>query len=194
MQPILLKATVHPVPKPPANACRRVFYKIAQSDYFDHFISVCVSFNILQMCMEYDSPPKWYRDTLEWTEFVFVMIFLFEAFIKIVGMGFKMYFLQLQNNFDFFLVIVSLFGLLESFISINITAMRVVRGIRILRLFKSLKDIARLLNHLYESLMSFVYVLFLYVLVIFVFSLIGMRFYGDIEKGKLGVLGEDASF
>ena len=170
------------IPKPPKNACRKVFYYIATSDAFDHFISFCVATNIIQMCMEYDNPPKWYKDVLEWTEFIFVLVFLFESFIKILGMGFKMYFLVLQNNFDFFLVIVSLFGMLESVISINITAMRVIRGIRILRLFKSLHDLTKLLNSLYDSLLSFVNVLFLYVLVIFVFSLIGMRFYGNEEN------------
>jgi hypothetical protein len=72
---------------------------------------------------------------------VFVVVFLIEAIIKIVGVGPSHYFRELKNQFDFFLVFVSIFGLFEGLIPINITAMRVIRGARILRVFKSLQEI-----------------------------------------------------
>ena len=75
-------------------------------------------------------------------------IFTIEACIKLVGFGPKMYFTIGQNIFDFFLVVVSLLGLFQQLLPINVTAMRVVRGTRILRIFKSLHELSELLNTL----------------------------------------------
>jgi voltage-gated sodium channel len=129
---------------------------------------------------------------LEWANFIFVLIFLVEALVKMSGQGFKMYFLHMQNNFDFFLVVVSLCGMLKT--KLNITAMRMIRGIRILRLFKSMHEVTKLLSGLLESVSKFFNILCLYWLVIFVFALIGMRFYGDIPNGKLGYLNNNSGF
>ena len=115
---------------------------------------------------------------------VFVMVFLIEGVVKVIGLGFKIYFSSPQNLFDFFLVFVSLLGLFENFIPINITAMRVIRGARILRVFKSLHEIQIILVTLYNSLQSFAFVLFLTFVVLFVFSLLGMNFFGHIVEGK----------
>ena len=69
---------------------------------------------------------------------MFVAIFMLEAITKIIGLGGLYYFSFDQNKFDFALVIISIFGLIENFIRINVTALRVSRGARILRVFKSL--------------------------------------------------------
>ena len=96
--------------------------------------------------------------------------------------------------FDFFLVVVSMLGLFDGLIPINITAMRVIRGARILRVFKSLHEIQVIIMTLYTSAKSFAFVLFLSFVVLFVFSLIGMNFFSHIINGKYGGINEQANF
>jgi len=76
------------------------------------------------------------------------MIFAVEAGVKLTGLGPKMYFTINQNIFDFALVIVSFMGFFQELIPINVTAMRVIRGTRILRIFKSLHELSDLLTTL----------------------------------------------
>jgi len=85
-------------------------------------------------------------------------------------------------------------GLFKDLIPINVTAMRVIRGTRILRIFKSLHELSELLNTLAQSIKSFAYVLFLSFLILFVFSLVGMRFFGGITEGKYGAIDQNANF
>lgn len=117
-----------------------------------------------------------------------------EATVKLTGLGPKMYFTISQNIFDFSLVVVSFLGLFQELIPINVTAMRVIRGTRILRIFKSLHELSELLNTLAQSVKSFAYVLLLSFLILFVFGLVGMRFFGGITKGKYGAIDDNANF
>lgn len=131
---------------------------------------------------------------LEICNLVFVILFCIEALIKLIGFGFSCYFSNAQNSFDFFLVFVSIIGLFEQFMPINVTALRVIRGIRILRIFKSMHDLSELLVSLYYSLRSFFYVVMMTFLIMFVFSLLGMHLFNDIEVGKYGAINKDANF
>jgi hypothetical protein len=85
---------------------------------------------------------------LEQFNLIFVIIFAVEASIKLIGLGVDLYFDNSQNIFDFILVVVSFAGFFKQLIPINVTAMRVIRGTRILRIFKSLHELSELLNTL----------------------------------------------
>jgi hypothetical protein len=77
---------------------------------------------------------------------------------------------------------------------INVTALRVIRGIRILRIFKSMHDLSELLVSLYYSLRSFFYVVMMTLLIMFVFALLGMHLFNEIDLGKYGAINNDANF
>ena len=72
--------------------------------------------------------------------------------------------------------------------------MRVIRGARILRVFKSLRELADLINTLVNSAKSFVYVVFISFLVLFVYALVGLRLFGNIKEGKHGGLDSHRNF
>ena len=91
-------------------------------------------------------------------------------------------------------MIVSLLGMFKSLINLNLTLLRVIRGARILRVFKSLRSLGELLNTLYQSSKSFVYVIFVSFIGLFVYALMGLKFYGDITIGCYGGLDEHANF
>jgi len=73
-------------------------------------------------------------------------------------------------------------------------AIKVLRGARILRVFKSLHELQELLYTLYKSVKSFSYVIFLSFLTLFVFALIGMRAFGDIKKGYYKAINDQSNF
>jgi hypothetical protein len=40
-------------------------FKVATSNHFDSFISLCVGINTIGLCVEYQSAPDWYKNMLE---------------------------------------------------------------------------------------------------------------------------------
>jgi hypothetical protein len=111
-----------------------------------------VAINIVGLCLEYYNAPAYYEQVLAIMNIVFVVVFILEAILKIIGYGWNYYFKFSQNRFDFSLVVVSLFGFFEAYIPLNMTILRIVRGTRILRVFKSLHAIVDLLYVLISSL------------------------------------------
>ena len=113
MQTIMVNATVKRKPVESKYCTVKLCLRIAQSKYFDRFISVAVAINMVVLCIEYYGSPYWYRTMLEIFNVVFVVLFAFEALIKLIGFGVWLYFSDSQNKFDFFLVLVSIIGVVE---------------------------------------------------------------------------------
>ena len=66
--------------------------------------------NVITMCLLYDDCSKEYRNNLNIVNITFSIVFIIEAVIKIVALG-KNYFFSRSNNFDLFLVILSIIDL-----------------------------------------------------------------------------------
>jgi hypothetical protein len=77
--------------------------------------------------------------------------------------------------------VVSLLGFFEAYIPLNMTILRIVRGTRILRVFKSLHAIVDLIYVLVSSLKNVFYIFFFNSIITFVFALIGMGLFGEIK-------------
>jgi len=92
VQNLLLEVTLSPKPIRSTNYFRGIFFDISRAQSFENFIAFCVGLNILVLCSEFYNSPKWYKDTLEYANTVFVVIFMVEAVIKLIGLGPKMYF------------------------------------------------------------------------------------------------------
>ena len=78
---------------------------------------------------------------LEKFNMTFTIFFFFEMFIKIIGLGFKGYFIDPYNVFDSFIVGTSLVDLLISSLMSRKTGavITALRSFRLLRLFKLAK-------------------------------------------------------
>jgi hypothetical protein len=109
-----------------------------------------------------------------------VIIFLIECVTKIIGLGFFFYITDKGNMFDFVIVCGSLLGLMNNILPINITALRLMRVVRLLRLAKSSRRLQGLLKTLWMSVAKISYVGLLIMLLFFVFTLTGMDLFGTI--------------
>ena len=69
-------------------------------------------------------------------------MFAFEVLVKLLGLGFSFYFSQGSNIFDFIVTVASIVAIVPSLSeSINLTAFRILRVARLLRLIKASKTL-----------------------------------------------------
>ena len=132
------------------------------------------------LCIDYEGASKEYENVLSKANTVFVYIFLMECITKISGLGFVFYISDKGNVFDFVIVCGSLLGLMNNILPLNITALRLMRVVRLLRLAKSSKTLQGLIKTLWMSAANISYVGLLILLLFFVFTLTGMDLFGKV--------------
>jgi hypothetical protein len=89
-------------------------------------------------------------------------------------------------------VILSLVSLNEGLFNFNVTALRIIRVARLLRMIKTSKGLRHLLKTLYLSLGNIVNVGLLMFLIFFTFAVAGMDLFGEVPHGDF--INEDANF
>lgn len=67
-------------------------YKIVNSKIFETFIMICIIFNIISMAMIYDGMGSDYERIFDIIETIFAFIFVLEAILKLLALGFYRYF------------------------------------------------------------------------------------------------------
>lgn len=127
-----------------------------------------------------------WNKSLSYVNLVFTFCFVLEAVLKVIGLGHKQYFGSAMNCFDFFVVGISVVGdILErsvegydvSFANV-LLIFRAARVMRIFRLFTRFKGVKRLLETLLYTLPSLLNVTTLLVMVLFIYTILGMSFFG----------------
>lgn len=113
---------------------------------------------------------------------IFVGIFTAEAVVKLLGLGFRFYFNEPWNRFDFIVVTTSLLGMMFSFGKLA-SLPRVVRVARIGRLLRVNKGMHNLAKTLIFSLPSLFNVAVLLLLVLFIFAILGVRLFAGLRRG-----------
>jgi len=81
--------------------------KICQSKSFDLTINVCIVLNTVVLSLDKYPIEKALEDAIYYINFVFFGVFLIEMIIKHIGLGYKSYFKETSNVFDFVIVVVS---------------------------------------------------------------------------------------
>lgn len=126
----------------PTHLIRRKLHAFVESDAFDIAIMVLIVINTIIMAMEhYDQGPAW-DEVQRYSNIIFTAVFAAEAILKLAGLGIKTYFSRPGNCFDFFLVLVSILGIVFG-TGVVTNFMRLFRIARVFRLIKSLKVQAR---------------------------------------------------
>ena len=100
----MLEAQVLMQAKPPKNCFRRLFYRLVQHEWFEKTLTFMICLNIIVLCVDYYRANQILLNSLEIINIFFVVLFAFEAFAKITGLGLKFYFKSNDNIFDFFIV------------------------------------------------------------------------------------------
>ena len=173
------------VSQKPKNVFLRKIHWFVNTNFFEWFITFVIVFNTVTMCMEYYGAPADYLHVLHIFNLVFVAIFTVEAVLKLLGLGVVYYFYIDWNKFDFAIVVVSLVSELPFLGEVNLTAFRIIRVARLLRMIKASKQLQDLLRTLYLALNNIANVGVLFMLIIFVFAVAGMDLFGELETGTV---------
>mmetsp|Transcript_2583 Transcript_2583/g.3505 ORF Transcript_2583/g.3505 Transcript_2583/m.3505 type:complete len:1818 (-) Transcript_2583:287-5740(-) len=199
----------------------------AMGTTFDMLVSFLVMLNILVMGMYYwrrlpegaayrvdgdeviDYENTGYYRGLELLNNIFTFIFLIEMCLKLAAWGMKQYLQDMWNQLDFILVISSVTGffveilLTSGAFPLNPAVFRILRVARLTRALKSIrmvgriKGIARLVDTLVIAIPAMMNVASLCFLVIFIFTVMGMDFFGkdDIDQEYInGMYNRHANF
>ncbi len=121
--------------------------------------------------------------------------FFVEMCVKMFAMGVQQYLSESINIFDGTLVAVSLVEAINggsnasSFSSLR--TLRILRVLRVTRLLRSLRYMSVIIKVISATINSALYIALLFLLIIFVYSVLGIQIY----KGKLGVTnGQDLAY
>jgi hypothetical protein len=144
---------------------------------------VGIIFNTFFMCIDYHQKSDSLALLLLDMNLFFVVFFTAEMILKITAYGWKYYWYVSWNKFDFVIVIMSLIAVDEELlegIGINVTALRIMRVLRLFRLVKTSVSLRALLKTLLMSMPNIFNTAFLLVLVIFTFTIAGMSLFGNV--------------
>uniref|UniRef100_A0A667ILF7 Calcium voltage-gated channel subunit alpha1 H n=1 Tax=Lynx canadensis TaxID=61383 RepID=A0A667ILF7_LYNCA len=147
LRPTPCPSSRHPLP---AEAQRRPYYadysptrrsihSLCTSHYLDLFITFIIGVNVITMSMEHYNQPKSLDEALKYCNYVFTIVFVFEAVLKLVAFGFRRFFKDRWNQLDLAIVLLSIMGItleeieMNAALPINPTIIRIMRVLRIAR-------------------------------------------------------------
>lgn len=142
------------------SALRLFVHNVVTSKYFDLAIAAVIGLNVITMALEYYMMPIALEYALKIFNYFFTAVFILEAIMKLVALGFKIYLKEKWNQLDVLIVILSVVGIVleeleTNIIPINptiIRVMRVMRIARVLKLLKMAKGIRALLDTVMQAL------------------------------------------
>uniref|UniRef100_A0A8B9CE73 Calcium voltage-gated channel subunit alpha1 H n=1 Tax=Anser brachyrhynchus TaxID=132585 RepID=A0A8B9CE73_9AVES len=124
---------------------RKYIHSLCTSHYLDLFITFIIGINVITMSMEHYNQPKSLDEALKYCNYVFTIVFVFEAVLKLVAFGFRRFFKDRWNQLDLAIVLLSIVGItleeieMNAALPINPTIIRIMRVLRIARVLKLLK-------------------------------------------------------
>ena len=160
-------------------ACVSMCQTITESKIFDKFIMYCIVANTLVLAFSWYTQPEFYATPIEVINYIFVLIFIFEAVIKIIAQG-KHYFDYSWNRFDFMIVMGTIIVLIIIWsgagedLEILGSIIRCLRIFRILRLVNKNQSLSAIFATLVQATPAMGSLGILLMLLIFMFSIIGM--------------------
>jgi hypothetical protein len=189
---------------PPAlrNPVRRAFgwlYFVDESrtdarPAFENCITACIIANALAMCLQYRGMPSELGMFIYVCNVVFTAVFAVEFTIKIYALLPRAYWAQPWNRFDFLVLVCAVLSLL--FTGPGTNAFKVAHVSRVLRLIPRAQGLYRLFESLVYSLPQLFNVTLVLTLIVYVFAMVGVSFFGalHVDNNDNQVLSEFFNF
>uniref|UniRef100_A0A672S7R8 Voltage-dependent calcium channel type A subunit alpha-1 n=1 Tax=Sinocyclocheilus grahami TaxID=75366 RepID=A0A672S7R8_SINGR len=156
--------------------------RMVKTDSFYWIVLSLVALNTICVSIVHHNQPEWLTIIQYYAEFVFLGLFLAEMFLKMYGLGFRLYFHSSFNCFDCGVIVGSIFEVVWGFFrpgeSFGISVLRALRLLRIFKITKYWTSLRNLVVSLMSSMKSIISLLFLLFLFIVVFALLGMQLFG----------------
>lgn len=164
---------------------RLPFFRLVNHRYFDYSMTSAIAMNTAVMASKHYQMSDKLVDFSEVSNSVFAFVFNCEMVLKLIGLG-KIYFLYRWNNFDMFIVIATDVGILLNLLEVDggfSTAATVVRGFRIMRMFRLIKSSAHIrliLDTIVNILPQITNVMALILLLLFIFAALAVNLFSGV--------------
>ncbi|KAM6971870.1 voltage-dependent T-type calcium channel subunit alpha-1H-like [Aplochiton taeniatus] len=169
---------------------RRSIHTVCTSHYMDLFITVIIFTNLITMSMEHYKQPQYLEEVLKYCNYVFTLVFVIEAALKLYAFGLRRFFKDRWNQLDLAIVLLSIMGItleeidLNASLPINPTIIRIMRVLRIARVLKLLKmatGMRALLDTVMQALPQVGNLGLLFMLLFFIYAALGVELFGKLE-------------
>ncbi|NWY67470.1 CAC1H protein, partial [Erithacus rubecula] len=169
---------------------RRYIHSLCTSHYLDLFITFIIGVNVITMSMEHYNQPKSLDEALKYCNYVFTIVFVLEALLKLVAFGFRRFFKDRWNQLDLGIVLLSIVGItleeieMNAALPINPTIIRIMRVLRIARVLKLLKmatGMRALLDTVVQALPQVGNLGLLFMLLFFIYAALGVELFGKLD-------------
>jgi hypothetical protein len=159
-------------------------FKIVVSEPFELFVYFAVCFNVITLLMHYHGANTRFQFALEAANYIFVGVHCLELILKLWAHGPRGYWASRWNRFDVLLVIGGIFDCATATIGCPTCGLRLFRTIRVGKLFQH-QSLRRPFASALASFWGAAWVLAFTGLLFFIYAVIGMNLFSDIEVGDL---------
>uniref|UniRef100_A0A8C1R849 Calcium channel, voltage-dependent, T type, alpha 1H subunit a n=1 Tax=Cyprinus carpio TaxID=7962 RepID=A0A8C1R849_CYPCA len=169
---------------------RLYIHTLCTNHYLDLFITCIIGINVVTMSIEHFNQPRYLEEGLKYCNYVFTIIFIIEALLKLVAFGFRRFFKDRWNQLDLAIVLLSIMGItleeikMNAALPINPTIIRIMRVLRIARVLKLLKmatGMRALLDTVMQALPQVGNLGLLFMLLFFIYAALGVELFGKLE-------------
>jgi hypothetical protein len=159
---------------------------------FTLFIILCIVLNTVVLAAQHHNQPLWMDSATEIANRVFLAVFGVELIIVLTAIGFRRFFTSGFHLLDLFVV---LFSIIEQFLigSSFITVFRALRLLRVLKLIRNAPSLQAVVRVMLSALKEAVYLTIVLFLVILMFALAGMQFFGGSLRKLETVVGDGSA-
>ncbi|XP_060921233.1 voltage-dependent P/Q-type calcium channel subunit alpha-1A isoform X7 [Labrus mixtus] len=162
-------------------------WEFVVSPPFEYTIMAMIALNTVVLMMKYDGASDTYEAVLANLNIVFTSLFSMECVLKIIAFGALNYFKDAWNIFDCVTVLGSITDILVTELGnnfINLSFLRLFRAARLIKLLRQGETIRILLWTFVQSFKALPYVCLLIAMLFFIYAIIGMQLFGNIQLEK----------
>ncbi|XP_071401812.1 calcium channel, voltage-dependent, N type, alpha 1B subunit, a, partial [Centroberyx affinis] len=164
-------------------------WKFVVSAPFEYSIMIMIAVNTVVLMMKFHGAPDFYEAMLKNLNIVFTALFSLECILKIIAFGPLNYLKDAWNVFDFVTVLGSITDILVTEINttdrlLNLSFLRLFRAARLIKLLRQGYTIRILLWTFVQSFKALPYVCLLIAMLFFIYAIIGMQVFGNIDLNE----------
>ncbi|KAM9322783.1 voltage-dependent N-type calcium channel subunit alpha-1B [Pholidichthys leucotaenia] len=178
-------------------------WKFVVSPPFEYAIMTLIALNTVVLMMKFYGAPDLYESMLKYLNIVFTGLFTLECILKVIAFNPLNYLKEPWNVFDFVTVIGSITDILFTEINvsasltnkmINLSFLRLFRAARLIKLLRQGYTIRILLWTFVQSFKALPYVCLLIAMLFFIYAIIGMQVFGNIELNEEAAINHHNNF
>ncbi|KAG4066428.1 hypothetical protein HA402_007064 [Bradysia odoriphaga] len=171
------------IPEDP-NTFQYKVWSFVVSPPVENFVMALIVLNTILLMMKFYGQSETYEKVMQFINMAFTGMFTIETILKIIGFRFKKFFQDPWNVFDFITVVGSVAEAIITLVAdkgLNVGFLRLFRAARLIKLMRQGATIRVLLWTFVQSFKALPYVCLLIAMLFFIYAVVGMQVFGNIE-------------